>query len=969
MATELGTGYLTMVTDTSQIPGQLAQAFGQGGQRAGRQGGQAAAGGILDSLKGKGGMIGEVLGVAFAVAGVSAAGLFVKSLQNGMEREKILDLNQARLGVDDATMNKIGFAAGRAYAGSFGESVEANIDTARRAIQSGLLDPNATAQDTQKVISQLSGISSLMGEEIPAVSRAAGQAIKTGIAGSATEAFDLFAAAERNGLNVSEDFLDTVTEYGTQFRKLGLSGPEAIGLVNQAVKGGARDVDVAADAIKEFSIRVADGSKSTREAFQTLGFDADDLTKRFAQGGSTARAATGELLTKIREIEDPVKRNQIALALFGTQFEDLGAALGNFNLDTAAASLGNVAGAAENAVGKMGEGAAGSIEGAKRSIEVSTDAISSALAKAFGPELARVADWVTQHQPEILDFLAKMVDGAFATADAFLAFSSMSLRAFASFADGLAPLIEGTLKPLGKITEVIGKITHDQGLQDMGSTLSNLGNTMHTAADGANTLADGIDNKARPGLDRMRDSVASNIAETTLASRVFQALGDTVVSLPDGHTVTLQDNTPETTARLEALGLKVTTLPNGSVTVTANTAEGQRMMDAFIATNTGRPIEFVGTVTQLDITGAVTNNPALQTTHVPGGRFATGGLFRGKGGPTDDANTIRISNSEHLAYITRAQAASPATIPFLDAINAGWVPPAELLHGMVPGFAEGGLASARATSYARSHNGEPYVYGGLDCSGYLSGIYNQLTGKSARFTTGADFSQYGFVPGLDPGGFSIGTNGGSGVNGHMAGTLLGTNVESDGTNGIQFGGSADGAAAFPKTWHLPRELWAPPETDNPSGGSSPGGLGSGGSGSLGGGASGGVPGGAASGGASGAGAFGGVQVPEGVTPVWVVNGMGGTSTPTVAPSESFAPQASTTPAQDLTAKANETAMGFLNANLDQALGDLGMRRSGGAIQNLVGAIYDAMAKAAADAVQRGSYQQERNLMRTTGRPF
>ncbi|MGW4090037.1 phage tail tape measure protein [Nocardia sp. NPDC004750] len=708
MAVELATGYVSIVADTSQVPRQLAQAFDQAGARAGQQGGEAAGGGLVDSLKGKAGMVGQVLGTAFAAAGVSAGGLLVKSLMSGMEREKALDLAQARIGVDDATMQKIGFAAGRAYANSFGSSVEENIDAARRAIQSGLLDPNATAQETQKVISQLSGISELMGEEIPAVSRSAGQAIKTGMAKDAVEAFDLFAAAERNGLNVSEDFLDTIDEYGTQFRKLGLSGPESIGLINQAVKAGARDVDTAADSIKEFSIRVVDGSKSTTEAFQKLGFNADDLTARFAEGGETARTAVGDLLAEIRKIEDPVKRNEIALALFGTKAEDLGQALNAFNVDTAADSLGRVAGAAQEALNTVGGNAATSIEGAKRSIEVSADAIGSALAKAFGPELAKVADWVTKHQPEILDFLGKLVDGAFATADAFLGFASTSLNAFADFAEGVGPILEQTLDPIGKVAEVIGKLTGSEGLANLGHDLQEMESTMRGAADGARNLADGIDNTARPGLDRLRESVGTNIQETQMAQEVFRALGDQVNALPTEHGIKLSDNSPEVVARLEALGLKVTAIPNSKeVMVTADTAQGQAMVDAFIRTNTGRTIPISAQLTteinrdEVNINRRWADAPGRARGGVVPG-LASGGLagrtlegrLWGPGTGTSDSilgigpdgiPTAWVSAGEGV--INAAAMARNGVGDLVAALNRGWVPPPDYVRDIVRGGA------------------------------------------------------------------------------------------------------------------------------------------------------------------------------------------------------------------------------------------------------------------------------------------
>ncbi|WP_280265340.1 phage tail tape measure protein [Nocardia wallacei] len=717
---DVGGGLLSGLSGKlSGIGDKLSSALSGASREAGEESGGQIASGIGDKLGemlgGKAGLIGSTVAAAVSLAGLSAPGLLFAGLNRGLQNQQALDLTQARLGVDDSTMHKIGAAAGRAYTGAFGSSIAENADTARRAIQSGVLDPNATGQETQRVIEQLSGVSGLLGEEIPAVSRAAGQAIKTGIAGSATEAFDLFVAAERNGLNVSEDFLDTITEYSTQFRKLGLSGPEALGLVNQAVRAGARDSDIAADAIKEFSIRVVDGSKLTTGAFQDLGFNADDLTKRFATGGTTARAAVGELLGEIRKIEDPVKKNEIALALFGTQFEDLGDALNTFNLDNAAASLGKVGGAAADALGQMGGNAATSLEGAKRSIEVSVDAISNALAQAFGPQLAKLADWVTRHQPEILGFLGQVADGAFAAGDAFLGFSSMGLRALAAFAEGAGSAIGSVTGPLGRVTELFGKITGNTDLANLGASVADLDNKFLGAADKARGMADSIDLTARPALDRMRTSISDNIAAAQNSQLVYQALGNTVATLPDGHTITLQDNTPETTARLEALGLKVTTLPNGQVTVTANTAEGQRILDDFVNTNTGRKINVEanvlmraiagdpGAVQQVQVGGVQQLWPAAPGRAtggiVPGlaggglaGRTLEGRLWGPGTGTSDsilgvDANGIPTARVSPGEGVVKYSAMNRGGDKIVAALNRGWVPPAAWLRDMVRGGA------------------------------------------------------------------------------------------------------------------------------------------------------------------------------------------------------------------------------------------------------------------------------------------
>nr|WP_246461583.1 phage tail tape measure protein [Nocardia transvalensis] len=774
-------------------------------------------------------------------------------------------------------MQKIGESAGRAYVHTFGESVADNAETARIAIQSGLLDESATGQETQKVIEQLSGVSSLLGEEIPAVARAAGQAVKTGIAGDATEAFDLFTAAEQNGLNVSEDFLDTITEYGTQFRKLGLSGPEAVGLINQALVAGARDSDTAADAIKEFSIRAVDGSKTTVDAFTQLGLNADDIGHKFAEGGKSAHDATQQIFNGLRNIQDPLVRGQVAVALFGTKWEDLGGAFDAFDLDSAAASLGKVGGAAQDALNKMGGNAAASIEGAKRSIEVSTDAISNALAKAFGPELAKLADWVTQHQAEIIGFLGKVVDGAFGAGDALLGFSSSGLRALAAFAEGAGSALGSVTGPLGAVTEVFGRLTGSQTLANLGSDLRNLDSNFGQAAATARGMADSIDNTARPALDRMRTSVADNITAAQNSQLVYQALGNTVATLPDGHTIVLQDNTPETTQRLEALGLKVTTLPNGQVTVTANTAEGQKTLDDFVANNTGRPISLKANV----LLSAIAGDPAAAQQVQIGGvqqlwpnAKADGGISGRNAQIT--GHPILWGEAGPEAYIPLDPAKRDRSVPI-------WMEVGRRLGMMTAvAMAAGGIVPGKNAATML----DPAVYqmGGfsttaIDCTGLVSAVVNDAKGlpmfesRMSTVTEGEWLKARGALPGLGgPGDIAIAWyDRGGGPNGHTTMRLGdGTKVESRSGDGVVVGSAATDVTdpMFDQHMYIPRSALLGGDLGGAGGGAvgSGAGLLSNGGGASGGGAS------ASGGGAAGSGAGGGAGRPPGdAVPVWVDN--------------------------------------------------------------------------------------------------
>ncbi len=159
------------------------------------------------------------------------------------------------------------------------------------------------------------------------------------------------------------------------------------------------------------------------------------------------------------------------------------------------------------------------------------------------------------------------------------------------------------------------------------------------------------------------------------------------------------------------------------------------------------------------------------------------------------------------------EAMSRGGAPLVAALNRGWVPSADLLHAMLPGYRYGGRIE-EADQFAQAvGDGRPYSYGGTgpgyDCSGYQSAIYANYTGQDPKrryFTTESDFEALGFLPGYQEGAYNIGIRrGGGGRLSHMAGTLPnGVNVESGGAhNSTLYGGEAAGAQDFPLQYHLP----------------------------------------------------------------------------------------------------------------------------------------------------------------------
>jgi phage-related minor tail protein len=280
-----------------------------------------------------------VLSGAAAAAGFSAS--FSAALEQGAGNAKLT----GQLGLTDAQSKQAGKVAGSLFTASYGESLGEVNDAIKAVVQN--TGTTLGSLDLEPVTAKVLDLASTFDQDLGGVTRAVGQLIRTGLAKDATEALDIITVGFQKGADKSEDFLDTLNEYGTQFRKIGIDGATATGLISQGLRAGARDGDIVADSIKEFSIRAIDGSKTTSDGFKLIGLSAETMASQIAKGGKPAADGLQLTLDKLRGIKDPIKQSQAAVALFGTQAEDLGKALFALDPSTAVQGLGQVAGAAD----------------------------------------------------------------------------------------------------------------------------------------------------------------------------------------------------------------------------------------------------------------------------------------------------------------------------------------------------------------------------------------------------------------------------------------------------------------------------------------------------------------------------------------------------------------------------------------------------------------------------------------------
>lgn len=732
--------------------------------RAGEGGGDAGSSfmdGFSDGIAGLGTKAGPI-GAALMAAGTVAigAGAFIaKQVMAGMEQEASADLVQARLGIDEASMARISDAAGKAYANNFGESMQANMSAAQTAIESGLLtgadDPGA-----QQIIERLSTVSQLLGEEIPAVSRSASQAIRTGLVDDASEAFDLLVRGQQAGLNVSEDWLDTLNEYGTQFRKLGLDGTDALGLLSQMTRAGARDTDVAADAIKEFSIRAIDGSEATNTALLALGLDWQRVPQELAAGGDRARNAFGQVLEAIQRVEDPVQRASLQVALFGTQSEDLGNAINAMDLSNAAAQFADVDGAAQRASDTMADNTASSVETARRVLETGAASMQRSMADAFGPSVQQAANWLTENQDSVAQFFTTSANAA---------------AEFGGVMFGVGSAITGTL----------GMI-----LQATGDTTSFMLDRFADMAGGAATIADAV------GMDELAADLKNAEGNLTGMSDKFDGMGNGLLEISSALASGARN--------LHDFDANMGATSNSAANAQAQIA-GVR--DQMANLPTSRQIDITAVVVYRDQQGRAVD-PAQLLGFNPSEFANAGAAQRARRGdaprPGDLVAAPPTPRVESVTPSGPSLAAGPSTpaLPATSGSSGGGSssssssePPPQFDPSLwrVDGSTSSGideaiLANVPAGRYTQEERGD-LTAGLADCSSAVEDLVNLLDGRP---TTGASMSTHNADEWLTARGFVRGEGGLGDMrvafnSGHMQATL---------PDGTPFNWGSDSAAAL-----------------------------------------------------------------------------------------------------------------------------------------------------------------------------
>lgn len=235
-------------------------------------------------------LVGGVIVGAVAAGTAAIVSLGVQAFSTSSQINDVVNNFQSGLNVSREEAEALGEVAVNVFKNNFGDSI-AEAGNAVEIVRAKLSD--LSKEEMQQVTEDAFKIRDAFDVDV-GDSIAATSTLMKNFGLTSKEATDFIAAGFQDGL--PDDFLDTINEYSTQFAETGATADQFFSVIKSGAAEGALGTDKAADMIKEFRLRILDGSSATDDAIKTL----------FGFGGamvdnSDAISSSNEKLQKYRD--------------------------------------------------------------------------------------------------------------------------------------------------------------------------------------------------------------------------------------------------------------------------------------------------------------------------------------------------------------------------------------------------------------------------------------------------------------------------------------------------------------------------------------------------------------------------------------------------------------------------------------------------------------------------------------------
>ena len=306
--------------------------------------------------------------LAKTMGAVGLGAIIADSFAQGLNIEAGNDLLAAQLGLTEETAQVAGDIASNLYSNAWGDSME----DVNRAIMTVEQNIGGLGEVSDEEFAEMGAhaldLAKIMDDDVGKVTRAAGNLMKNGLARDSEEAFDIITAGFQGGLDISEEWLDSIIEYSEPLAALGITGEESIALFSGALDAGAWNLDKVGDAFKEFAIRTVEDSSAVNEAYEAIGLDAEAMGVTMISGGDAAKQGTSDIIQALLEMTDPIAQEAAGVALFGTMWEDLGPQV-IATLDPMGAAIEEVDGKTDAMSDTLNDNSAVALEAMKRQVQ------------------------------------------------------------------------------------------------------------------------------------------------------------------------------------------------------------------------------------------------------------------------------------------------------------------------------------------------------------------------------------------------------------------------------------------------------------------------------------------------------------------------------------------------------------------------------------------------------------------------
>jgi phage-related minor tail protein len=438
-------------------------------------------------------------------------------------RQAIADL-QTQLGITRQEAEEWGSLADEIFSNNWGDSIDdvnaAIIDVQQQFKTLGGIGRDETQELVQGTIALRDGFG---GETTEYISAARTLMEQFGISGQ--EALDFITSGMQSGMNASGDFLDTIGEYSTQFAQGGASAEQFFSTLETGLGSGALGTDKAADLFKEFTLRITDGSKSTAESLEGIGLSASFVADQINSGAMTKADVFQLVIDRLSEMDDAVARDQLAVGLLGTQYEDLGlgAALA---IDTTNTKLSDLNGATAGLSAQYDN--LGKVwEGIKRSALSALQPIADSLLDIANDLMPSIQAGFESIAPVIEDFSSGVVSGI----DAIMGVISTLRDAWQSDFNGIRSTVQSALGAVqSTIQTILGGVLQfwTENGAEIQATVFSVWSSLYTTIQ---NVVNGIWAVVQPILQILAQFWAENGAEIqATVTQVYGQIGQVIQS-------------------------------------------------------------------------------------------------------------------------------------------------------------------------------------------------------------------------------------------------------------------------------------------------------------------------------------------------------------------------------------------------------------------------------------------------------